>query len=164
MLIPNGLMLQLAASVCAVACGPVPKTRGEFVDAVRGGAAYSVHETFSVPRTLESLEATLRERSGACLDATVNRPPADRMSGPSSTRYLPEVARTDRLEFTLRVQHRPRGTREPETGLYVLAADLAGAGANTQVDVYAPTMGFDHIADALRGWIRGTSTECPELE
>jgi hypothetical protein len=161
----SGLVLGLASVLLAI---QVPQTRAEFIDAVAAGKGPTAVETFTVGRGLDAVYAALEDRSGTCLDVTVERSAYVGYWEVSSSDYNPTLERVDqrRAEFTLQVAHRPRGVGHtpPPDGLYIMAADLRAAGdASTEVVLYRPTMGFKKIASAFRGWIEGTSSDCPKL-
>lgn len=147
----------------------VPQNRQEFVEAVAAGAGATKMESFVVERGIEAVYAILEPRATSCLDVEVRR------SGwvgthveVSSSDYNPHVRRVaaGRAEFTLQVQHRPRGVGHtpPAGGLYIMAADLESQGqGRTAVTLYRPTIGFKPIYKTVTRWLMGEDEDCPKL-
>lgn len=162
----SAVMMGLAAVLLAI---QVPQTRAEFIEAVAAGKGPTTVETITVDRDLGQVYESLEDGASRCLDVTVER------SGfvgthweVSSSEYNPTLSRTgdERAEFTLQVEHRPRGVGHtpPADGLYLMAADLRAVGDDTtEVVVYRPTMGFKKIASTFRSWVEGTGADCPKL-
>jgi hypothetical protein len=154
-------------ALAAGGCVTPPQTRAEFVDAVKHGAYGVTRESYTVSRDLGAVVASLEQRSKECLAKNVDR---TGMVGGSvevaGSTYRPTINRvsTDRVEFTLQVEHSPSGTAKvPPGGLFVLAEDLGRDGNATRVDAYVTTIGFDDVVKAIRAWIEGHDGECPAL-
>ena len=85
----------------------------------------------------------------------------------SSTDYNPalRLVGKDRAEFTLQVEHNPRGVgaTPPPGGLYYMAADLRSVGGGTEIVLYRPTLGAKKIVASLKQWFDGDSAPCPKL-
>ena len=91
----------------------------------------------------------------------------------SSTRwgdhYKPTVVVGEgRVELHLQ-QHKQQAMlikphKEPEGGYYMLVVDVSKLDRKrSKVDVYAPRLGYGHLVEAVDGWIRGTSSLCPDM-
>ena len=163
-------------SVCVLAISSVlfaiqvPQTRTEFVESVAAGKGPTKVETVTVDRSLDEVLATLEEKSAECLDVVVER------SGyvgthmeVSSSDYNPTLERIDddSAEFSLQVEHRPRGVghKPPPGGLYLMAADITALGDDrSEIVLYRPTLGFKKIAASFRSWVEGSAAGCPRMK
>ena len=164
-----------AVLVVALACGTqvfaidVPQTRQEFVQAVAAGRGATAVETLTSDKPLDAIYALLKEKSGACLDVTVQRTANVGYVERSSSNYTPTLRRVakDRAEFTLQVAHNPRGVGAvpPPGGLYIMAADLRSIdGRRTEIVLYRPTMGTKKIVASLKQWFDGEPAPCPKIK
>ena len=160
------VLLSAASSARAI---DVPQTREAFVAAVAGGAGMTKVETILSDRPLDAIYALLEEKTAACLDAKVNRTAYVGYVERSSTDYNPSLRRVaqDRAEFTLQVEHNPRGVgaTPPAGGLYFMAADLRSIDAgHTEIVLYRPSMGVKGIVESLKEWFDGEPSPCPKLK
>jgi hypothetical protein len=84
------------------------------------------------------------------------------------TTYKPTVLVTDK-KAELHVQmHHEKGvlkvSKEPEGGYYLLVADAIPVDKNTtRVVLYRPSMGYDVLIKAIKGWATGANQGCPDL-
>ena len=144
----------------------VPQTREEFVQAIAGGRGAGP-ETIRVQQPLDKVYAVLEERLAACLDVKVERTAYVGYVERSSTEYNPTLRHvgTDGAEFTLQVQHHPRGVGHtpPPGGLFMMAADLRASGGGTEIVLYRPKIGAGKITDSLKRWLAGDPVACPKL-
>jgi hypothetical protein len=147
-------------------CVTAPQTRAEFVKVVRAGTRYSKYEVIPVTRSLNDITERLRKRADECLSKTIERTANVGYVEHSSSTYVPSMEKLgERSEFTLRVQHRPRGVGSPPDGVFLLAVDMASEGKRaTKAELFSPTIGFTHIGDAVRSWLKGENAPCPELK
>ena len=161
-----GILLTALASVAPCAAIDVPQTRDAFVQAITGGRGAGP-ETIRVPQPLDKVYAVLEERLAACLDVKVERTAYVGYVERSSTDYNPSLRHvgTDGAEFTLQVEHHPRGVGHtpPPGGLFMLAADLRSTGGGTEIILYRPKIGAGKITDSLRQWLAGEPAPCPKL-
>jgi hypothetical protein len=164
---PLVLLMTALASVGSVAAIDVPQTREEFVAAITSGRGAAI-ETFAVERPLDEVYAVLEERSRTCLNVKVERTAYVGYVERSSSEFHPTLRRPsgERAEFTLQVEHHPRGVGHtpPEGGLYMMAADLRASGAGrTEIVLYRPKIGAGKITDSLKQWLSGEPAACPKL-
>jgi hypothetical protein len=161
------LLLAVLTAVTPAAAIDVPQTRQEFVQAVEDKGA--IVETLRVDRSLDQVYAVLEERAAVCLDIQVTRTANVGYVERSSSTYHPTLRRLDdeRAEFTLQVEHHPRGVGHtpPPGGLFMIAADLRSTGGGrTEVVLYQPKMGVKKIGESLRQWLSGDPAPCPKLK
>ncbi|HEY9052168.1 MAG TPA: hypothetical protein VIQ03_11525, partial [Gammaproteobacteria bacterium] len=84
------------------------------------------------------------------------------------TRYNPTVTITDkRAELHLQ-QNYESGvmtvSKVPPGGYYLFVVDATPIGKNkSKVDIYGPTMGYDTVIKAFKGWATGKNLGCPDL-
>ena len=161
------LVLSLAALTPAAAIW-VPQTRQEFVKAVTDGKGATAVETIHSDQPLPRVYALLQEKVKVCLDVKVQRTAYVGYVERSSTDYNPNMRLVgkDRAEFTLQVEHNPRGVgaKPPQGGLFYMAADLRSINGGTEIVLYRPTMGVKKIVASLKQWFDGDPAPCPKLK
>ena len=161
------LVLSLAALTPAAAIW-VPQTRQEFVKAVTDGKGATAVETIHSDQPLPRVYALLQEKVKVCLDVKVQRTAYVGYVERSSTDYNPNMrfVGKDRAEFTLQVEHNPRGVgaKPPQGGLFYMAADLRSVNGGTEIVLYRPTMGVKKIVASLKQWFDGDPAPCPRLK
>ena len=161
------LVLSLAALTPAAAIW-VPQTRQEFVKVVTDGKGATAVETIHSDQPLPRVYALLQEKVKVCLDVKVQRTAYVGYVERSSTDYNPNMrfVGKDRAEFTLQVEHNPRGVgaKPPQGGLFYMAADLRSINGGTEIVLYRPTMGVKKIVASLKQWFDGDPAPCPRLK
>lgn len=165
--LPAVAFLAVLVSVAPSTAIDVPQTRQEFVQAVKAGRGAEV-ETLRADQPLDKVCGVLQERSKACLDVKVKRTAYVGYVERSSSDYNPTLRRVgkDRAEFTLQVEHNPRGVGHtpPPGGLFMLAADLRSIGnGRTEIVLYRPNIGVKKIVASLKQWFDGDPAPCPKL-
>ena len=159
-------VLTAIAAVAPAAAIDVPQTREEFVRVIASGKGAGP-ETIRVQQPLDKVYAVLEERLAACLDVKVERTAYVGYVERSSTDYNPTLRHvgTDGAEFTLQVEHHPRGVGHtpPPGGLFMMAADLHSSGEGTEIVLYRPKIGPGKITDSLKRWLAGEPAPCPKL-
>ncbi len=165
--LPAIALVLTLASLAPAAMIDVPQTRQEFVQAVVSGEGAPV-ETFSTDQPLDKVFAILAERTTTCLDVETKRTAYVGYWERSSSDYTPTLRRVgkNRAEFTLQVQHNPRGVGHdpPPGGLFMMAADLRSIdGGRTEIVLYRPNIGVKKIVASLKEWFEGDPAACPKL-
>ena len=160
--------LTLFVTAASAALIDVPQNRQEFVKAVSDGRGATAMETLTSDQSIDKVFAVLAEKVNTCLDVTVERTAYVGYVERSSSDYTPTLRRVgkDRAEFTLQVEHNPRGVghKPPVGGLYFMAADLRSVGGGTEIVLYRSTMGVKKIVASLKEWFDGDPTPCPKLK
>jgi hypothetical protein len=160
------LVLSLVAFAPAAAIW-VPQTRQEFVQAVTDGKGATAMETIRSDQPFRRVVALLQEKVNTCLDVKVQRTAYVGYVERSSTDYNPtmRLVGKDRAEFTLQVEHNPRGVgaTPPPAGLFYMAADLRSVEGGTEIVLYRPTIGAKKIVASLKQWFDGDPAPCPKL-
>ena len=145
-----------------------PQTAEEFRKAVPGAFMAKV-ETMEVDRSYEEVSRTIEEKAPECLNVAIRTVSQTTTSYQVIvTEYKPTVRVTDRRTELHVQQHHKQGvlkvTKEPEGGYYLLVADATPvAGGRTRLDVYGPSIGYDTLKRAVRGWATGENVGCPDL-
>src|SRR5213594_1267992 len=146
----------------------VPQTRPEFVKAVVDGKGATAVETIHSDQPLRRVYDLLHEKVITCLDVKVQRTANVGYVERSSTDYNPRLRLVgkDRAEFTLQVEHNPRGVgaTPPPGGLFYMAADFRSVDGGTEIVLYRPTMGVKKIVASLKQWFDGDPAPCPKLK
>jgi hypothetical protein len=150
------------------ACGGMPQNAEEFRKAVPGAFMTRV-DSYEVDRPLREVSAAFQRRAPECLNMAV------RTVSQSTTSYqniLTEyrstvVAGGERAELHLQQLHKTGviyPSKPPEGGAYVIVADAHPlSGSRTRMTLYGPSMGYDVVYRAIRGWASGDSSGCPDL-
>jgi hypothetical protein len=164
-------LARLSSIVLLAWCGcfSMPQTAAEFREAVPGSLS-AKHRSYEVERSYAAISEELSRRSDECLNVSVEVSSVGYRSASHWTdHYKPTVVVADgRTELYLQ-QHKVQGNlikphKEPEGGYYMLVVDVGRLSRDhVKVDMYAPRIGYDHLVDAVDGWIRGTSSLCPDL-
>lgn len=145
----------------------MPMTPEAFREAVRGGAMFTEVKHFEAERSYPRVKNTLAKKAHECFNVVVETTSSTRMSYQRyKNTYTPTVvASPERAELYL--QQKTEGAisaREPEAGHYMMVVDVVKQGRNSvAVDMYVPTVGHDHVVEAVEQWIRGTGSMCPDL-
>lgn len=158
-------LFTMLLSGCAISH---PQTAEEFRKAVPGAFMGKV-ETFEVNRPLSEVAKTFQKKAPECLNVTIKTTSQTRMSYQVIiTTYKPTVLVTEK-KAELHVQfHHEAGvlnvSKEPEGGYYLIVADAIPLDKNTtRVDLYRPSMGYDALIKAIKGWAAGENLGCPDL-
>lgn len=145
-----------------------PQTAEEFRKAAPG-AFMGKLETFQVNRTFKEVAKTFQKKAPECLNVTIKTTSQTRTSYQVIvTTYNPTVLVSDqKAELHVQMHHEQgvmKVSQEPEGGYYLLVADAIPLDKNTtRVDLYRPSMGYDTIIKAIKGWATGENLGCPDL-
>ena len=162
-------LLPVAMVLLCSACFSMPQTAEEFRQAVPGSFS-GTHKGYEVDRSYRKIGATLRRRAKECLNVSVE---VSSVGYGSASHWIDVYTPTvivgkQRTELHLQ-QHKKQANlikphKEPEGGYYLLVVDVDKLSPKrVRVDMYAPRMGYDHLVEAVDGWIRGTSQLCPDM-
>ena len=149
-------------------CVSHPQTAQEFRVAVPDAFMAEV-ETIEVNRPLSEVAKAFKKRAPKCLSVRV------KTVSQSSTSYQVLVADyyptvivgEKKAELHLQ-RHYESGvlnvSEEPKNGYYLLVVDAIPVSKNkTKVVFYRPSMGFDSLITAIKGWASGKNMGCPDL-
>lgn len=162
-LIPIAAVLWLAG--CAT---QQPQTAEEFRQVIPG-TFMAKTETFEVNRGWDDVAKTFQRKAPECLHVAVRT--VSRTSTSYQvivTDYKPTVVVTkQRAELHLQ-RHFRSGVvnvgKEPRGGYYVVVADVYPVSKNqTRLKVYMPSIGFDLVLQAIKGWASGNNLGCPDM-
>ena len=166
-----GAMLAAMAGVMLLqGCGGMPQTAEAFRKAVPG-AMLAKTATYEVNRSYRDVAATFQRKAPECLNMVEVRTLSQ-----TSTSYqniLSEFTATvvpgaERTELHLQQLHKGSGviypSKPPEGGAYIVVADAYPLPGNrTRVQLYGPSIGYDVVYRAIRGWAAGDNLGCPDL-
>ena len=145
-----------------------PQTAEEFRLGVPTAFLVGV-ETFEVERSYKDIGKTFQKKAPQCLGVTIETVSQSSTSySRIVTRYNPTVTITDkRAELHLQ-QNYESGvmtvSKVPPGGYYLFVVDATPIGKNkSKVDIYGPTMGYDTVIKAFKGWATGKNLGCPDL-
>jgi hypothetical protein len=163
------LLAAAAAAALLLGCGGMPQTAEEFRKAAPG-AMLAKTDTYEVNRSFRDVSATFERKAPECLNMAV------RTVSQTSTSYqniLTEYKATvvpggERAEMHLQQLHKGGGviypSKPPEGGAYIIVADAFPLPGNrTRMQLYGPSIGYDVVYRAIRGWAAGDNLGCPDL-
>lgn len=145
-----------------------PQNAEEFRKAAPG-ATFGSQESFEVNRSLSAVSRTFKKMAPKCLHVRVKSESSGYMHYQVIvTDYNPTVIvgknrtelhlQQDHIQGVMNVSEKPKG------GYYLIVTDAIAAGKNkTRIDMYAPSMGYDHVVEAIKGWATGKNVGCPDL-
>ena len=167
----KNLVITIVTSFLVLLSGCVthhPQTAAEFRKAVPGAFMAKV-ESFEVNRPFSVVAKTFQAKAPECLDVKVKTTSKTHMSYQVIvTNFKPTVVVTkEKVELHVQ-QHHESGvlnvSKEPKGGYYLLVTDAYPLEKNkTQVDMYRPSIGFDTLIKAIKGWATGENVGCPDL-
>jgi hypothetical protein len=126
-------------------------------------------ESFEVDRSFKDIGATFQKKAPQCLNIKIESVTQSNTSYHRVvTAYNPSVRiSADKAEMILQ-QHHESGviavSEVPKGGYYLFVVDAIPLAKNkSKVDIYGPTMGYDTLIKAIKGWATGTNLGCPDL-
>ena len=156
-----------AAMLLLQACGGMPQNAEEFRKAVPG-AMMTKTDSYEVSRPLRDVTTTFQRKATECLNMSVRT--VSQTTG-SYQNILTEyrstvVAGGERAELHLQQLHKTGviyPSKPPEGGVYIIVADAYPLPGNrTRMQLYGPSMGYDVVYRAIRGWAAGDNVGCPD--
>ena len=146
----------------------VPQSRNEFIAEVKKGPRSAKEYVYTVNHSFRAIYNRVKQKSQHCLAKKITRSMTQGYATHvSQSIYTPSLAmkRKGFAEFTYQVHHTPAGTAKiPPGGLYMMAMDIISVGKNkTKIQLYAPTIGYTDISEAMMEWTKNKNTKCPEL-
>ncbi len=149
-------------------CISHPQTAQEFRVAIPDAFMAEV-ETIEVNRPFTEVATTFKKKAPQCLDVRI------KTVSQSNTSYEVLIAQyhptvivgSKKAEIHLQ-RHYETGvmnvSEEPKNGYYLLVVDAIPITKDkTRIIFYRPSMGFDSLVTAIKGWASGTNLECPDL-
>ena len=165
----SALIVFISASILLPSCAiKHPQSAEEFRKAVPG-ATFAKTESYEVNRSIGAVTKTFQKMAPQCLHKRVTSTSSGYMHYQVIvTDYLPTVKVTPtRTELHLQQDH-VQGvmnvSKKPKGGYYLLVADATPVSkSKTRIDLYAPSVGYDPVNKAIKGWATGQNVGCPDL-
>lgn len=145
-----------------------PQTAEEFRQ-VAPDAFLGKKETFMVNRSYKDVARTFQKKAPQCLNVRIKTVSQTTTSYQVLvTRYKPTVKVTNKRAELHVQQHHETGvinvTKEPEGGYYLMVTDAYPISKNkTKIVMYRPSMGYDIMVTAIKGWASGKNKGCPDM-
>ena len=166
----NNVRICIIASVTLFlqACVQMPQTAEEFRKAVPG-AMMTKTDTYQVNRPMGDVASTFERLAPKCLNVTVQTVSHSTTSFQNLVaRYKATVVRTsERVELHVQQLYETGvlyPSKPPEGGVYLLVADAyAQSNQSARIQLYGPSMGYDALYRAIRGWATGENLGCPDM-
>jgi len=149
-------------------CAQAPQTAEEFRKAAPS-AFMMKSETVEVARPFRDVAATFEKRASQCLEVTVETTSQTTTSYQHIvTAYRPTVVvNGERAELHVQQDHKSGVIKvytEPAGGHYLLVADAYPIENNhTRLQLIGPSMGYDVLIRAVKGWASGENLGCPDM-
>ena len=160
--------LLLGAALLAGCASQAPQTAEEFRKAAPS-AFMAKTETIEVARPFRDVAATFQKRAPECLEVMVKSISQTATSYQViDAAYKPTVVVTgERAELHVQQDYK-RGVikvyTEPAGGHYLLVADAYPLDKNrTRLQLFEPSMGYDVLIRAVKGWASGENLGCPDM-
>jgi len=150
------------------ACVQMPQTAEEFRKAVPG-AMMTKTDTYRVSRPMSDVASTFERLAPKCLNVTVQTVSHSSTSFQNLVaRYKATVVRSsERVELHVQQLYETGvlyPSKPPEGGAYLLVADAyAESNQSARIQLYGPSMGYDALYRAIRGWASGENLGCPDM-
>jgi hypothetical protein len=145
-----------AAMLASCAAMKPPQTRAEFV-----GNPYIKKQSYTVPRNLEAVVASLEKRANECVNKESVTQTSASVASRSKSAYMMTVGKVSPKhgELTYRIWNSNMAF-QPEGGLFHFAADLEAQGPKTtQITLYHGPMQSELI-NAVTQWSMGNTESC----
>lgn len=170
------LQIALRLTFCAALCGcgslGQPMSPSEFREQV-SHSSFATVQSFDAARPYQQVVDTLRKKANECL-AVATTSSGTVFQGNTPTRetshavYKPTLAATDnKTELAVQIDFGEHVLvqKVPEGGMYILVAEAVPVDAQTtKVTIYRGKLGkAQDIDDAIRSWVKGTGSSCPNL-
>jgi len=158
----------LIGAVLLAGCASQPQTADEFRKAVPG-AFMAKTETVEVAKPFREVAANFQKRAPECLNVTVETVSQTTTSYQVIVAaYKPTVVVTgERAELHVQQDFKQgvmKVRAEPAGGHYLLVADAYPLDNNrTRLQLFGPSMGYDVLIRAVKGWASGQSLGCPDM-
>ncbi len=158
----------LLGAVLLAGCASQPQTAEEFRKAVPS-AFLAKTETVEVARPFRDVAANFQKRAPECLNVTVETVSQTTTSYQVIVAaYKPTVVVTgERAELHVQQDYKSGVLKvytEPAGGHYLLVADAYPLENNrTRLQLFGPSMGYDVLIRAIKGWASGQSLGCPDM-
>ncbi len=148
----TGLVL-LAAAFVQAGCSMIPQSRAEYTS-----NSSNKQRTFTVPRSLDAVIASLDNRIQVCVNK-IHR--SGTIVSPMVSAQYMEIKRVSagKAELTYR-QRTNNGLFEPEGGYFMFAADLDAVGRQSTKVVFYPDYSQEKLMNALKEWASGNHAKC----
>lgn len=145
-----------------------PQTAAEFRKEAPG-ATFGSKQSFEVNRSFDQVSNTFNKMAPQCLHKRIQSTSSGYMHYQVIvTDYNPTViVGKNRTELHLQQDHIQgvmNVSKKPEGGYYLMVVDAIPLGKNkTKIDMYAPSIGYDHVIEAIKAWATGNNVGCPDL-
>lgn len=156
----------LILSGCAMT---YPQTAQEFRKASEN-STFVVIEKYQVNRPFQKIAGILKKKSYKCLRAKTRTTASGYMYHDSYTTYYIPTVKISRARAELHLQVTQKGGnnikvyKEPPAGYFMLVTDITPVGKRkSKVVLYRSRWGHKPLIRAIKGWIDGTISGCPDL-
>lgn len=164
-IILSAVLLTLIGSGCSL---KQPQSAAEFRKEAPG-AFMATKDTYIVNRPYSNVSSTFKKQAPKCLSGRVRTESRTNTSYQVIvTKYTPTViVGKNKTELHLQQLHEQgvmNVSKVPEKGYFMMVIDaMPESKSKTRIDYYGPSMGFENITKAIKGWATGKNMGCPDL-
>lgn len=159
------------AVMAGCASTPTPQNPDEYRTAISKGVFGAKVDTYTVNRPYSAVAKTLQDKTTECLPAkTAEKRCTAGVCKHFQSIYKPTLLKdSNKTELHVQYKREPddgiyMGGKPPSDGMYIIVADAVPDGPKaTKMTVYAPTMYFVHMPNAVKHWVNGTNLGCPDF-
>lgn len=155
-------------------CGSMPSTPDLLVQNAKGGKVFSKKDSFVVQQPVSKVTAVLKEKSAECLRRRVDMSYWEqqgnfRVKREHSVTFTPQMKLgKERARLTVQVKDVSQGTTNlgdiPPNGWYVMVVDVRPVDQRTtRVESYFQYTGYESMHAAVKPWVTGKNSGCPDL-
>lgn len=170
----NRLFIVLVISIFFSGCalGPMPQNPKEYRDGIMKGGFGTSFESYEVNKPYSTVAKILAAKTKECLYSELTQTQCVNYScAEYHITYKPKII-VGKTHTELSVQWKKDPDNAwyiagdpPPGGVYIAVVDAVPAGkAKTKVSVYAPSMVYTAIPNAVKHWTQGTHSGCPTFE
>jgi len=145
-------------------CVTPPQTVREFREGFQQGGTFTKIEKKNIQRPFSDVFQNVKTNADKCFNIGVSgSTPGSAVPHKEYTRYRSHSTKTGKAfaETVLQMEKNASG-KMPEGGYYAMLTDMEGlTGTSTRVTVYAPSIGYDEVFQAIFEWANGKDRACP---
>lgn len=168
MLLKKTVLISCLIAILPACAIKHPQTAEEFRKAAPTAFMAKV-ESFTVDRPFKEVAKTFKEKAPKCLNVRVKTTSRTSTSYQVIvTKFKPTViVNKKRAELHVQQLHEQgvmNVSKVPDGGYYLMIADAYPLANNkTMIEMFRPSMGFDVMVTAIKGWATGKVKGCPDL-
>ena len=166
----RALFVVFLSALFLAGCGSMPKTPDLLVENAKGGKMFSEKDTFEVKQSLASVTAVLKGKLSECFKKQIEVNYWQYGTYHHDVyMFTPKLsASKEKARLTLQKMNDSVGTANlggmPPEGWYMMVVDAYPVDkGTTRVETYFQDTDNKNVFTAVKAWMTGTNTGCPDL-